>query len=188
MDKVQSHIKSGNVSSSTDTEMHTFGNGKQKLRHHPPATVYSEEMEDIRVTSTGPLTTSFNRVLPPLQRGRSYEILTATDSMFQDQTGYLSDSSLPSDRQSIARRQDFLNESNETTPLIQQHSPTEGIEEMEKVLDDDNETVSFSSSKHGQKKKKIIVRYGKRVKVIMLFLIMLTSVVSSGHSARQDAI
>ena len=155
------------------------------MRHRPPATAHSEEMEDLRVMSTGPITTSFNSVLPRLQRGRSYERLTATDSIFQDQTGYLSDSSLPSERQSIARRHDFPNESDETTPLIQQHSPTEGIEEMEKVLDD-NETVSFSSSKQGQKRKHLIVRYGKHFKVIVLFLIMLASVVSSGHPARQD--
>ena len=101
-------------------------------------------------------------------------------------TGYSFDSSLPSERQSIARMHDFPNESDETTPLIQQHSPTEGVEEMEKVLDDDNETVSFSSSKHGQKRKRLIVRYGKHFKVIILFLIMLASVVSSGHPARQD--
>ena len=188
MDKVQSLTKSGNVSSSTDTEMHTFSNRKQKVRHRPPATAHSEDMEELRVASTEfPKTTSFNSpnfsVLSSLHRGRSYERLTTAhaDSIFQEQTGYLSDSSLPSERQSIARRQDFPHESNETTPLIQQHSPTASIEGMEKVIDEDNETVSFSSSKHAQKQR-LLVRIRKHSKVIILFLIMLASVVSSGNS------
>lgn len=177
---------SGNFSSSTDTELRTLSSRKQKMRHSQPATAHSE-MDEFRVASTElPTTTSFNSPYSrrPMQRGRSYERLTVTDAIFPDQTGYVSDSSLPSERQSIARRQDFPNESDETTPLIQQHSPTEGIEEMEKVYDENNDIVSFSSNKIAEKRKHLLVRYGKYSKVIILFLIMSAAVVSGSNPTK----
>ena len=164
------------------TEMHTLENRRQRRNGRHPNSAQSDDtddnMEDAPVTSAS---TEFG-LMSPLQRKHKIRSFEKLDVEGFNEVGYLSDSSLPSVRQSIARQQE--REITESTPLLSNQHSLRGsladLERTEQLLDDDDDDdnqgdVTVQTPKI--QRKQAIKKYGKQIKIAVLFVILLASVV-----------
>ena len=175
---------SGNMSASESdgTEMRMFDNRRQKASRRQPDSAQSddaENMEDLNVTSSPIASTDFNyfHSLSPLQNGhlktRSFEKLDAEGF---NGGGYLSDSSLPSVRQSLARSRHLDIDIHEGTPLLSRQHSVANLERIEQALEGEGDDNIVQTP--GSKRKHAIKKYGMQIKITILCAIMLASVVS----------
>ena len=93
-----------------------------------------------------------------------------------DDGGNLSDSSLPSARQSLARSRHPDVDMHEGTPLLSRQHSTTDLDRIEQALDDDEDDIVELTP--GSKRKHAIKKYWIQIKISILFVIMLASVVS----------
>ena len=157
-------------------------NRRQRASRHQPNSAQTDDTDDMdnsNRTSPAVASTDFNYLgsLSPLQKKhkmRSYEKLEVQG--FTDD-GNLSDSSLPSARQSLARSRHPEIDMHEGTPLLSRQHSTTDLERVEQTLDDDDEDDIVEQTPRG-KRKHAIKKYGTQIKISILFLIMLASVVS----------
>jgi len=168
-------------------EMYTLENRRQKRNRRKFDTTQSDDtlgMENSCMKSPNVVPNDYNYFggsLSSLQKMRSFEKLQ--DHEFNE-PGYVSDSSLPSVRQSLARSRHHEREDNEGTPLLSHHhshhlsaSELERAEQSLTVDDDGNEdNVELTPAR---RRIKTFKKYGIQIKIAILFAIMLASVVSS---------
>ena len=177
-------FKSGNSSASESdgTEMHLLDNRRLNPSRRQPDSAQNDDtddMEQLHPTSPTVASTDFNYLgsLSPLQRRhkmRSYEKL---DAEVFTEGGYLSDSSLPSVRQSLARSRHLESDMHERTPLLSRQHSVADLEQVEQVLDDEEEDNIVEQTPQS-KRKHALKKYGVQLKITILFAILLASVVS----------
>lgn len=173
---------SGNSSQSESaTEMHSLENRRQRRNRRQPDTTHSDivEMEDTSVKSAGVASTGFIHLnsLSPLQKKhkmRSFERLVPEGF---DENGYVSDSCLPSVRQSLAMSRQYEREISEGTPLLGSQQSIADLERVEQSLTGNNEDDDLVEYTSRGKKKRAIKKLGIQIKILILFAIMLASVV-----------
>ena len=176
-------FQSGNTSASESdvTEMHSLDRRKRASRRQPNS-AQSDETDDMdypNATSPTVASADFNYLgsLSPLQRKhkiRSFEKLEVEG--FND-GGNLSDSNLPSVRQSLARSRHPEIDIHEGTPLLSRQHSTTDLERVEQTLDDEDEDGIVEQTPRSIRKH-AIKKYGTQIKVSILFIVMLASVVS----------
>ena len=168
--------------SDSATEMHTLDTRRQRKSHRQPNTAQNDdilEMDNANIESPTVASTEFSYLGPlsPLQRrhkARSFEKLEVEG---YDEVGYLSDSCLPSVRQSLARSRHFERDINEGTPLLSRQHSIADLERVEQALDDDNEDIIIGDMPRSRRRQ-TIKKYGKQIKIAILFAVMLASIVS----------
>ena len=178
-------FNSGNTSASESdgTEMHLFDNRRQRASRRQPDSAQSDDAENMEnpsfISSPTIASTDFNYFgslssLEKRHKTRSFEKLDAEGF---NEGGYLSDSSLPSVRQSLARSRHLEKDLHEGTPLLSRQHSIADLERVEQALDgeeDDDDIVQTLRSK----RKHAIKKYGVQIKITILCVIMLASVVS----------
>lgn len=164
------------------TEMHSLDNRRQRRNRRQLNTAESndtEEMVDAHAESPMVASTGFDYLgsLSPSQKKHKFRSFEKLEVEGFDEAGYLSDSSLPSMRQSLARNKHLERDMNEETPLLSpEHSITD-LDMVEQNLDDDDEPSIMGQIPRSRRKE--IKKYGKQIKIAVLFAIMLASVVSN---------
>ena len=172
-------FKSGHSSESESaTEMQTLENRRQRRNRRQPYAAESdgaEEMVDAQAESPTVASTGFDYFssLSPSQKRHKFRSFEKLEVEGFDEAGHLSDSSLPSMRQSFARSRHLEKDLNEETPLLSpEHSVTD-LDIIEQNLDDDKPVIMGEMPRSRR-----IKRYGKQLKIVVLFAIMLASIVS----------
>lgn len=163
--------------SNSGTEMHTLDNRRQRrYRRQGPNNAQSDEIEEMEKTNVSiSASTDFNYLgsLSPLQRRHKMRSFEKLEVAGFDEVGHLSDSSLPSVRQSLARSRHYEREIHEGTPLLNSQQSATDVEQAEQTLDEDIVEQTDKS-----RRKYAIRKYGIQLKIAILFVIMLASVVS----------
>lgn len=174
-------FSSGHSSQSESaTEMQNLEKRRKKKSGRRPNAAQNDDgddMDDANLISQNVASTDFG-ALSPLQKRHRIRSFERIEVGGFNEAGYLSDSSLPSVRQSLARH--YERDINESTPLLsRQHSTTE-LEQTEQSLvdddDDDDKDVTVVQTPQGRRRH-MIKKYGKQIKIAILFVITLASVV-----------
>lgn len=137
----------------------------------------TDDMDD-PATSSAVASTDFNFLgsLSPLQKKHKMRSFEKLEVEGFDDGGNLSDSSLPSARQSLARSRHPDVDIHEGTPLLSRQHSTTDLQRVEQALDGEEDDVVELTPRN--KRKHAIKKYGTQIKISILFIIMLASVVS----------
>ena len=173
-------FKSGHTSESESaTEMQTLENRRQRRNRRQLYAAESdcaEEMTDVQAESPTVASTGFDYLgsLSPSQKKHKFRSFEKLEIEGFDEAGHLSDSSLPSMRQSFARSRHLEKDLNEETPLLSPEHSVTNLDVIEQNLDDDK-PINIEQMPRSKRIKK----YGRQLKIAVLFAIMLASVVSN---------